>query len=342
MDANGNGTPKPPSKVEAIKLASEFLKVQVAAEAFNGLSHFSEDAATVLKFHGSLPAGRPRPPDLAQAGREGEGVFDDGPGPDARRQMHRRAVPGRRRAGHDRRQRHDPDHHPPGVPAPRRPQGRHGGDDPPDQRGPALDPGRLRRRRAERPRLPRADPRRGPRRDPGRRRRLHLALRPPGVELLRRLARRREGRQPPAAPRRADPGARPRATTRSSRSTGGPTSPGSSRPPSPCPRTTAPTSWPTTWATWPSSRGGDWSATTSWSAAAWARPRAPSKTFPALAQPLCYVDRADFLAVGEAVMKVYRDHGNRSDRKRARIKYLVHDWGMPAFRPRSRSTSAAP
>jgi len=56
------------------------------------------------------------------------------------------------------------------------------------------------------------------------------------------------------------------------------------------------------------------------------------KTFPALAQNLCYVDRADFLAVGEAVMKVYRDHGNRSDRKRARIKYLVFDWGMPAFR----------
>ena len=56
------------------------------------------------------------------------------------------------------------------------------------------------------------------------------------------------------------------------------------------------------------------------------------KTFPALARPLCYVDRADFLAVGEAVMKVYRDHGNRSDRKRARLKYLVHDWGVPAFR----------
>ncbi len=56
------------------------------------------------------------------------------------------------------------------------------------------------------------------------------------------------------------------------------------------------------------------------------------KTFPALARPLAYVPRADLLAVGEAVLKVYRDHGNRSDRKRARIKYLVHDWGMPAFR----------
>ncbi len=56
------------------------------------------------------------------------------------------------------------------------------------------------------------------------------------------------------------------------------------------------------------------------------------KTFPALAQPLGYVGRADFLAIAEAVVKVYRDHGNRSDRKRARIKYLVHDWGMPRFR----------
>ena len=56
------------------------------------------------------------------------------------------------------------------------------------------------------------------------------------------------------------------------------------------------------------------------------------KTFPALAQEMCYVDRADLLAVGEAVIKVYRDFGNRSDRKRARIKYLVFDWGMPAFK----------
>jgi sulfite reductase (ferredoxin) len=57
-----------------------------------------------------------------------------------------------------------------------------------------------------------------------------------------------------------------------------------------------------------------------------------SKTFPALGQELAYVDREDLLAVGEAVVKVYRDFGNRSDRKRARIKYLVYDWGMPAFR----------
>ena len=56
------------------------------------------------------------------------------------------------------------------------------------------------------------------------------------------------------------------------------------------------------------------------------------KTFPFLAQPLCYVDRADVKKIGEAVLKVFRDFGNRSDRKRARLKYIIYDWGMPAFR----------
>jgi sulfite reductase (ferredoxin) len=56
------------------------------------------------------------------------------------------------------------------------------------------------------------------------------------------------------------------------------------------------------------------------------------KTFPYLAKPLCYVGRDDVLKIGEAVLKVYRDFGNRSDRKRARLKYIIHDWGVPAFR----------
>ena len=56
------------------------------------------------------------------------------------------------------------------------------------------------------------------------------------------------------------------------------------------------------------------------------------KTFPFLAVPLGYIDRADVLKIGEAVLKVFRDFGNRSDRKRARLKYIIHDWGLPAFR----------
>src|SRR3954466_5105808 len=47
-----SGGPKP-SKVEATKIASQYLKTFVEEEARNGLTHFSEDAATVLKFHGS-------------------------------------------------------------------------------------------------------------------------------------------------------------------------------------------------------------------------------------------------------------------------------------------------
>jgi sulfite reductase (ferredoxin) len=56
------------------------------------------------------------------------------------------------------------------------------------------------------------------------------------------------------------------------------------------------------------------------------------KTFPFLAVPLCFVDRADVRKIGEAVLKVFRDFGNRSDRKRARLKYIIHDWGIAAFR----------
>jgi sulfite reductase (ferredoxin) len=56
------------------------------------------------------------------------------------------------------------------------------------------------------------------------------------------------------------------------------------------------------------------------------------ETFPFLAQPMCWVPRDRLLHAAEAVVKLYRDHGNRADRKRARIKYLVHDWGVPRFR----------
>lgn len=56
------------------------------------------------------------------------------------------------------------------------------------------------------------------------------------------------------------------------------------------------------------------------------------KTFPFLAVPLCYIERSGVLKIGEAVLKVFRDFGNRSDRKRARLKYIIHDWGIAAFR----------
>jgi sulfite reductase (ferredoxin) len=55
-------------------------------------------------------------------------------------------------------------------------------------------------------------------------------------------------------------------------------------------------------------------------------------TFPHLAKPVAYVPAERVVAIAEAVVKLFRDHGNRADRKRARLKYLVHDWGVEGFR----------
>ncbi len=55
-------------------------------------------------------------------------------------------------------------------------------------------------------------------------------------------------------------------------------------------------------------------------------------TFPHLGQALCYVTPDEAVAASEAVIKFYRDHGNRADRKRARIKYVIHDWGIERVR----------
>src|SRR5207248_6221592 len=57
-----------------------------------------------------------------------------------------------------------------------------------------------------------------------------------------------------------------------------------------------------------------------------------ARTFPYLAQPICHVPADQAVAIAEAVVKLFRDHGNRADRKRARIKYVVHDWGVEKFR----------
>lgn len=56
------------------------------------------------------------------------------------------------------------------------------------------------------------------------------------------------------------------------------------------------------------------------------------KTFPALAKPMAYITPDQAVLVAEAVVKVQRDFGNRSDRKVARLKYLIHDWGIEKFK----------
>jgi sulfite reductase (ferredoxin) len=55
-------------------------------------------------------------------------------------------------------------------------------------------------------------------------------------------------------------------------------------------------------------------------------------TYPALAQPLGYVDRSRVIEVAKAVVTTQRDFGNRTDRRRARLKYLIEEAGIEWFR----------
>ena len=53
--------------------------------------------------------------------------------------------------------------------------------------------------------------------------------------------------------------------------------------------------------------------------------------FPALAKPMAFVGRDDVLPFVLAVVGVYREFGDRSDRSKARLKYLIHNWGLERF-----------
>jgi sulfite reductase (ferredoxin) len=55
-------------------------------------------------------------------------------------------------------------------------------------------------------------------------------------------------------------------------------------------------------------------------------------TYPALAVPLGYVPREQIMDVAEKIVLVQRDYGDRTDRKHARMKYVVYEWGIDKFR----------
>jgi sulfite reductase (ferredoxin) len=59
---------------------------------------------------------------------------------------------------------------------------------------------------------------------------------------------------------------------------------------------------------------------------------AKKDTYPALGHRMAFVTPEQVLAACEAVVKVQRDFGNRADRKYARMKYLIADWGLPKFK----------
>ena len=51
-----------------------------------------------------------------------------------------------------------------------------------------------------------------------------------------------------------------------------------------------------------------------------------------LAQPLGFVPTAHGVEAVRIVAAIFRDHGNRADRRHARLKYLLAEWGIDRFR----------
>ena len=57
-----------------------------------------------------------------------------------------------------------------------------------------------------------------------------------------------------------------------------------------------------------------------------------ARTYPRLATPIAFVGPDDLVAMVDAVIKLQRDHGDRTNRRRARLKYVVDDRGLPWVR----------
>jgi sulfite reductase (ferredoxin) len=56
------------------------------------------------------------------------------------------------------------------------------------------------------------------------------------------------------------------------------------------------------------------------------------ETFPRSADPIGYVDKADVYDLVKAIVATQRDYGDRHNRRHARMKYLLADWGVEKFR----------
>ncbi|ABA24640.1 sulfite reductase (ferredoxin) [Trichormus variabilis ATCC 29413] len=56
------------------------------------------------------------------------------------------------------------------------------------------------------------------------------------------------------------------------------------------------------------------------------------ETFARLADPIGYVAKEDVYNAVKAIVATQRDYGDRTDRRHARLKYLINDWGVDKFR----------
>ncbi|MGA0134122.1 MAG: NADPH-dependent assimilatory sulfite reductase hemoprotein subunit [Opitutales bacterium] len=65
-------------------------------------------------------------------------------------------------------------------------------------------------------------------------------------------------------------------------------------------------------------------------------------TYPRLADVIGFVTREQIVAVGEAVIKIHRDWGDRTDRRHARIKYVLQEKGVAWFKAELAQRLGAP
>ena len=55
------------------------------------------------------------------------------------------------------------------------------------------------------------------------------------------------------------------------------------------------------------------------------------ETFARIADPIGYVAKDDIYDLVKAIVATQRDYGDRTNRRHARMKYLIHDWGVAKF-----------
>ena len=61
------------------------------------------------------------------------------------------------------------------------------------------------------------------------------------------------------------------------------------------------------------------------------------ETFARTADEIGYVDREDVYDLVKAIVATQRDYGDRFNRRHARMKYLIHDWGVEKFKAKVES-----
>ncbi|MEN9870900.1 MAG: hypothetical protein RLZZ171_1888 [Cyanobacteriota bacterium] len=61
------------------------------------------------------------------------------------------------------------------------------------------------------------------------------------------------------------------------------------------------------------------------------------ETFARISDEIGYVDRADVYDLVKAIVATQRDYGDRTNRRHARMKYLIHDWGVEKFKAKVES-----